>query len=468
MRHPREAVIDLGVVSGPEPGIPAGGRPGGSGGMLTDLRRSWGRHRRLLLPAVLAALLLSMATGSGPPAFAEPVTIELPSDFRGDTRILGDRMLLSQRSGDVVAYDLSTGARLWSVARGSATYQLERLGDVLVHTGGAYALDADTGEIRWSRPGMQVAADAGVGLMAIDLGPGFGRLHTPVTHRLEGYDLATGELRWQQVLAGGVRAWLTGEPPLVVTAAADGELALRDPATGELLTSRRLRWLDQLAGPPMIIDDQLLLPGMEDGCEREERRPVGLVEIDPRDRCPVLRGYRLATLRLAWERSLPQQSHAMSCRPMVCVHLDAVATAAVEKHGSAYDTPTVEVVDPATGAPAWATRNLPRSVAGRLVGYDRDGQPQVLDPGTGEPLFDFTGWRATLPDTVDSGKLALTRAGGGEPPPGAPERAPVAVLDLATLAVTEHRWVPGEPVRCSAASGRLACRYGNEIWVWSW
>jgi hypothetical protein len=375
----------------------------------------------------------------------ETVSIPLPQTGNGQFEVVGDLLFVVESRTRWGAYDLATGRRRWSLERSdSASVGLWVSGDVLVDQryGLGRAFDPVTGEVRWA--GMRARGDA-ISWSTFRAAPGAGagvvagyRWTAPdaLAHRFAGVDLATGAVRWQAVPELAVQLQLTGDPPRVVSIAADGRVELRAPDSGEVLASRLLPAATGRAGltggvQVIVLSDRLVLASHD---------PDAL----------VLRGYAVDTLTPRWELAIPAAPDGSLWRPvercgsMLCVGL--VAT----------------VVDPVTGRVAWTARGRQplHPVGDRFLAYDQRGELRALvDARTGRTVRDLSGWRAVVPAGAAPDRLLLTR-----PAAGAGTR--VARLDPASLALTDLGLLPGRPELCRPYRSGLVCRDHDRLWVW--
>lgn len=441
--------IDLGLL---EPATPAVPEPT-LADPLRRLRGWWTRWRRAAGSGLLAVLVLGLVAGAAPSGSARAVTVALPATGGGQYEVVGDLLFLAETDHNWAAYDLATGARQWPLGDtyGGSLDLVER-GVNLFHWRAGIALDPATGEVVWAWPGLRARPGARTGVAKDDYRPGRSRddqLSNPYqAHRMVGIDLATGQVRWQESLDIGVRAWLVGDPPVTLSVSADDLIELRDPDTGAVLASRRVPGVTDSPQPiwPFLLGDWLVVQAWDD------------------DDARILRGYDVRTLAQRWELSGPSRlGWAEPCGPMLCLrHRDGDEFEVDPATGERQKAFDIQVVDPATGRVSWTAdsrRTLLLPAGERLVAYEVDATPRaVLDAHTGRTLLDLTGWwRATAAATNDT-NLTLLRADSG--------RTVVARLDPATLALTELGRVPGRPDRCQPATGSLVCSYGDQLWIW--
>lgn len=194
--------------------------------------------------------------------------------FLGRPASDGARVYVGGSHGDAYAYEADTGAVAWSFSTNERTTAYTRFiygpwydtveflpGDlVLVSTVvDAFALDAETGEVRWSRGGSYIYAPASVlddgDLLLID---DFRRTATRV-------DAETGEERWT---AGfGARALNTGaaiHDGLAWIQGTTGLLVAIDLESGEVQHELQLTTTAYCYSTPVVVGDTLVV-GDQDG-----------------------------------------------------------------------------------------------------------------------------------------------------------------------------------------------------------
>lgn len=186
----------------------------------------------------------------------------------------GVRVFTGGSAGDAYAYETGTGSVAWSFSTNSRTTAYTRFiygpwydtveslpsGLVLVSTvTDAFALEAATGEVRWSRDGSYIYAPASVlddgGLLLID---DFGRTASRV-------DAQTGEERW--MVNFGVRAINTGaaiHDNLAWIPGTTGLLVAVDLDTGQIQHELQLTTTANCYSPPVVVDGTLVV-GDQDG-----------------------------------------------------------------------------------------------------------------------------------------------------------------------------------------------------------
>ncbi|MGH3683308.1 MAG: hypothetical protein ACRDT2_24030, partial [Natronosporangium sp.] len=246
-----EVVIDLAA--------PPPARPGG--GWSAQLRGWWRHRRRTVLPGLVGGLVLALVSGSAGPLPGR-VSIPLVPDQDGEFDIIGNLAFVPESRTQWGAYDLATGQRRWVLEQpDTSRVGLVPSGGVLVdhRSGFGRGLDPATGQWLWTGAAREQTRSTSWSVFQAVAGAGAGVVtghhwSTPdgLAHRFYGVDLVTGQVRWQAVPESGVRVQLVGQPPLVVSVAADGWVQLRAPGTGAVLVGRRL---------PAGVRDQLTVAG---------------------------------------------------------------------------------------------------------------------------------------------------------------------------------------------------------------
>ncbi|MEQ4304779.1 PQQ-binding-like beta-propeller repeat protein [Plantactinospora sp. B6F1] len=422
-------------------------------------------RRRLRTTALVLTGALVLGVGGGaPPAPAQLTEVYRgPLEARPTFALTGDRLFVTgplDHGGGrrVTAYELDHGRRLWA-----SPYRIERQPVGLYHVGGLLmvmeewggsqhrwfrttALDADTGQRRWSVPNhLTVLPAERVALTVTEVFPEGSRVDPgdpppsgsrvyvsgagvydapPIGEVVRTIDLDTGRELWTSALVSGVLAMTrTAErPAALLTGHRDGVLELRDPRTGVV----RQR-LDPAAGRPeyaTVVGDSLVV--------RHERK---------------LAAYSADLRQLRWTRPLPRDvPYASECGPMVCL-----------------DNPNdVEVIDPATGSTAWRVAEplRLRPYGAHLV--EVDGQPalrRVVDPHTGRTVVDLAGWTEAVPPAEDGPLLLLRRAAG--------PRTWVGLLPPGGTAVRPLDYLPFVVSACRSTAGVIAClAQPDELRVW--
>jgi outer membrane protein assembly factor BamB len=466
-----ELMIDLGTIrddlADPEPRRPF----------------TWRRLRPVALAFGAALLLATGGSGLPPePALTEIAILPNPAAplNPGPNRrlLLTDERLFTTTVEDggltwlVSAYELDRGRRVWTYRFAvSPDTQLElahRAGLLLLagprldHTGmRTVALDVRTGRERWSLPHQVQAFSGADSALAIDMvfpeeavtgadgapevpdgaayGSPWGQGYTspPDGFIATGITLSSGEVRWRSelltdVVPDGASSPIgAGEPAAgpdasVAVVRTNGEVELWDPGTAAV----RHRF------PPTYPDSQVQLGD-------------GLLLIQHTER--EVTAYSTETYQRRWTRQVGADNFVGFCGygELVC-----------DSYGS-----DAEVLDPATGAPAWriTSNHLLGRSGGHLVEFQVDDgltPLRTVDPRTGEPQLNLSRWRGdTLPTA--GGPMLLT----------APEAflGPtwLGVLSPGAAAPVVLGSVPSGVAKCQLTTSVIACATpGNEVRLW--
>jgi hypothetical protein len=257
-----------------------------------------------------------------------------------------------------------------------------------------------------------------------------------LTHRLEGVDLATGDVRWSARSEVGVVAGLVGTPgaPQLVSFTADGVVEVRDLGTGRVLATRALLQPIEVfrAVAVAVVGDMLVLHTW-------------------RGRW-LLAGYRLPSLEPRWTLPVPSGMAAEPCGVVVCLSPQA--------SGPAHYT---EAVSPVDGTRSWwILDGRVQSIGGRLFALDADGVLRgAIDEATGRTVRDLAGWWPVSAAPPDTTHLTLVAPGGGG------VRTLLARLERASLTVTFLGSVPHVLTDCQGFPGGLVCHDERDrIGVW--
>ncbi|MFK3980166.1 PQQ-binding-like beta-propeller repeat protein [Micromonospora sp. NPDC050397] len=394
-------MIDLGVLDDEPDGEP---------------RRRPGRHRLRPVALALVAVLLLATGGSAlppPPVLAELATLPYQSGapqnpYSRSGFVLTDKRIVTSvlqpggTSWSVSAYELDRGHRVWTYvypASPNTQPELQHLSDVVLVSGAradgtdgmrTVALDERTGRERWSLPHEVWALHEGDDGLAVDriyptgsalpdgvLPPGgsaygspWGRTYTqPPRYSAAGINLRSGEVRWRSGLLGAVganydanfgdRASLPGRGLVVTTG--DGWVELWDLATGTV----RHRFPERHPDAYSDLGRDLLLTGFQTN---------------------EITAYSNRDYRRLWIRQVHTGGSLAFCAgsELICASTPDGA---------------LEIVDPTTGATLWRGgqgHNLGRA-AGHLIEYVPDyphPEPiRTVDPRTGVPLTNLTGWQ---------------------------------------------------------------------------
>ncbi|HEX5201685.1 MAG TPA: PQQ-binding-like beta-propeller repeat protein [Actinoplanes sp.] len=208
--------------------------------------------RRLGLAAALLLCLICAASARPAPNAVRPLWSVPASDV--DSTTLGPEALYLHHAGELIAYDLATGAVRWRAPAADALGYAQLAGPFLLlpadpqarRADGRYAqfvrstvaLSAETGERLWTAPGEPMAIADGTVLMA-------DYTRTGQFARLRLIRLGDRGTVWQRDTAGVVSFALATDgarPIRVVTVTDDGLVAVLRFADGGLLASARIPW----------------------------------------------------------------------------------------------------------------------------------------------------------------------------------------------------------------------------------
>jgi len=363
-----------------------------------QVRRARPRHG-----AVVAALLvLVLAGGAAPPAYAEELTPVLEGDGRSITAALVTPAALYTQHGasaggtsDVWARPVRPGGPEWITqlpAAGAAMW-LDPSGTVLVvepgDAGEAAFLDARTGRVRW-RSG-DYPTLRGLGARVAEWRP------VPAEVRIR--DLATGDMVWSRRAAG----FLVDEEAhrFVVILDERHRATVLAAGTGRALTGPRDLGVEEGSEATRLIGDRLLV--------------LGAVHVA---------AFGLPDLRPLWRTPLARPLDVSACGEQIC----------------AFSSGGLTVLDARTGRPRWA--------GDRWRGLAADGET-LLDERGRAARVDLTTGRITDDLGVGSlvGGLQLIGDGG--------DGALVRRLDDGRVLGVLSRVPPGA---CTSAGHLLACR----------
>lgn len=442
--------------------------------------------RRWSIGAAALAGVLVLGAGGGAPIPPPPLRqVHVAPIDPADLYHLIDDLLVTatpvttadQPERRFTGLDLTNGRRLWSwvtmadrpdagapmavgtfVADGTLLITTEPGGDTGLRT---TAVDPRTGEHRWSvpywlrtvpgerfafifdqifRPESRIThRPVGPEQLIYLAADGSSYTEPPIGLIVRAVDLDTGQVRWETprltdadavvVPAGG------GQPTVLLTVADDGEVEVRDAATGA--PRHRLDWP---GGKPVTAE-----------------RVGDVVVVSRTGSDPAAVVYPATLQRPLWSRSLSGPNPILtSCGPVLCWP-DA-------------DTGTV-AFDPATGEILWRLSEQAQFLAAgsRLVQLDSGWRFQrVIDPWTGRALGDLTGWRlADQRVMADQGQLRA------DVPPlvlrlnAAAQQTELGVLEPAEASVRSLGVVPYVLSECSVERRFLACTTTDgQLRVW--
>jgi hypothetical protein len=387
MDAPVESFIELGVLP---PAESARRRARPPRPALIGADRRLLRHQGYALIALL--LILALTAGSSPwPLPPVPVRPQLLS---GEPLLLGS-LITEQSPGGfgVAAYRVRDGKAVWRLPFDRGFVERLAVVDETLVIGAFRAdspepdgerlvlgVDAGSGTVRWSWPGLLLAQD-GLVAAVIDRAAG----------QIRGFHARTGELRWS-LEVDGQDAVTTARFPQpteeLLVSKPDGAALLIELATGAVRAAPGLP-----AGElPVWLDRGLLMTGRPDGVAGG-------------------RGYHYAfyearAMNRLWELSADASEPPEPCRPHICLTIgDALG-----------------VRSRSTGQVLWASPAAVRPAAGRSLqlAIERDaiasgGQPAGVLVRSGRARS-ATGWRVV---GAFDGRL-LVIAGGTLTPDSAP------------------------------------------------
>jgi hypothetical protein len=413
-------VIDLGVVTDPPPNVP--------------WRLRLPRARAAFPAILLACLLLSgSAAGHGRPMFDPPVRV--PVQAGSDFRLAPDGLYVTGvHRTDLAAFSVRTGQRRWSVALPPiAGFNITPAGDlVLVLVPGSamrtMALDARTGEVRWSRAGAAIWVSPRTDRAVIATDAVF--TDTRATRPLMSVvDLRTGA----ELVTEPIHLRRSGELTVVVEIGPDGEqvagIRIATPPDEP-------QWLDFASGQRHALP----LADTTEGYLLAGDLLVGYGASE-------MRAYNRAGTRLRWVLPDAREAGSTMCGPWLCALMDDDLVA----------------VDPASGTVRWRSpwqfivglreRTLAVRFAPEPVGM------AVFDAGTGRVLRELPHWRP-LPASGYRTRLPVLV-------PQRPGVFEVAVFDLDRLVAYPLGAFSGDTGPCQSVPGYVACpSRPEEITVW--
>ena len=396
-------------------------------------------------PLLIGLLVLVSTVGStAPPQPPLSPLLSLSVGPADSYAVTDAGQLLTQSSGTLSSYDLTSGDLRWQTETVTPTYRLRAGGGVVLLRPWAIgsdppttiAISETTGRARWSRAGTVLTIPGSATLLAVsavrNLYGGGRRVDGPV----ESIDPRTGVPRWRvEVPVSAVVMSVPGPAgkPRMLVVHDDGTLAVHDLDTGRRLATAAWPDADYGPGNPGVSGGVIVL---------RHRGPDGL----------RMSGYDPVTLRRLWSRPAEGAVDALPCGPLTCL---------AGPFG-------VRAVDPATGVQRWYADGW-RSVEQRgrlLLAY---GSPAgvgdtvgIVDPVTGRVLVDLRGWRP-LTGLAAPDRLLVTRIG----PAGA--RPTVAVAGPPDVVPRPLADLPPGTGDCQAAPGRLICRStAGELTVWAY
>lgn len=408
--------------------------PGDSRGV----RRPRRSPRPIALVVAFAVALLCTASAPLTPTLEQLFTV--PIQLHATTAFTDGRVYVAettrQQTVDLRAYRLPTGEPLWSVTLPGTdgawvVTQVPGVGVVSTEDtfagGGSHltGVDADTGRILWQADVRALTFDASAGRV---LTVGDVDSATPVA--LTSVDARTGAVAWSASFPP-MSHWTVGTPAdngRITFLSPDGVLSTRSTRTGAPLATLSTG-LDRSA----VSEAQIL--------EARGRLMLGYPAGSGRT---VLAAYDPVTLAEQWRVDFPAADSpylagASDCDPYLCVLDDGAMVA----------------LDPDTGASVWSAKGWTWAETYHgwvLAGTAGPSQPRwaLLDPRTGTPVLDLTGWDVSGGDIV-------TRPGD----PAWLARLDPAAPRLRPLEPLPGGWNPG----CAGYANYVACAVGPVLRV---
>jgi hypothetical protein len=410
-----------------------------------------GRSWTPIIVAIVAVLLLGGS--AAPPASPLRELLTLPFQPTDTFAVTADSMLLvhSPERGDLTAYDLRSGKQRWQAPAPAAAYRLRSGGGLVLlrpraagpADPGTLAVAENTGEPRWRRAGTVVAVAGEPTVLAVSEARSIAGGGRRVEDSVVGVDAATGRTRWTvAVPSTAVLQPVPGVPARALFVHGDGRVELRDLETGALLAANRLPPADYAPDNPTVIGDTLLL-----------RHPI-------RD-APMVTAYGVGDLTARWSLPADATYDSEVCGGNACL---------VGRTG-------VRAVDLASGAELWS-RSGWRGVeqrGGQLLAYglgaDGDAVVGIVDPRTGRVVVDLRRWQV-MPTAVPGGEVMVIRPTLVEQNDpdllGPAVRTLVGASDVHAGRVRPLGLLPADTGECRAAPGRLVCRSGDRLVIWSY
>ena len=394
------------------------------------------RRRRARAAGVAAVLVLLAALGGATPP-RHPVLVRTLADT--PLFAIADDVLVAQdvSRGEAVAYDLVTGAVLWTMAAPVGDFFYARFGHIVVNREDATApdgvtvgIDPRTGKAGWTLQSALVGALADGSIVAEGVVPpaAIVSLVPPGTGEATASVRVPRSARWTWAADTGEVAWWD----------VDGVLSVHDTRTG----AQRVRDTGLVPGPTPI-----------DGSSPDRVEAVGdlWVIVGLGDDTLTVGAFGRADLAPRWTRSVPlpapEQSvdgetvsyyvSAFDCGPFVCVTGAGPQTRLLDRaDGHVARTDTHQISSLAPGR--WQLADVPE-------GQDRYRQT-MIDVVTGE--MPHLGW--SLAGDAGAGRYLLTRELGAA--------TALGVFDTSDGRFTRLGSVTGATDSCLYEQPYFACR----------
>lgn len=409
----------------------------------------------------LAALLVLALGGAAPVSSTlwQRIGLVLMSEG-GDFQLLADGLLYTVDAHAeprvLSAWQVDPLRRLWSYAdtgKGEPFFVTSATPGVAVLRVGSSTsvLDARTGVLRWTSPGLVQQLTDEVGLVqeerfrpgteydpdSGDPGRLYGTtsdtLHTEpaLSTELRGVELATGRPLWSVSVPGSVYTSWTGTPTSAIVVLSADRLTVRSPVTGAVLRERNV---------PRV--------GGVSAAEGEIAGDTVLVRYGAFGEGGRVTAYALDTLDERWQQVQPNPAgSSVNCYGLPCVKT----------------RDDLMVLDPRTGASRWrvAGADLMAFGAGSALAVRNMNRPlRTVDLRTGRPEAELAGWRGYFPvDGRDA--YVLSR-------PDQDRSTSFGLLLPGADAVQPLGRMPATTVECQPARDVIACRVGAGIEIWSY
>ncbi|HEV3495922.1 MAG TPA: PQQ-binding-like beta-propeller repeat protein, partial [Actinomycetes bacterium] len=231
--------------------------------------------------------LVAVPVGGGEPRWRLPAGAGRPGV---EPVVAGDTVVVPLSGAGLVAASLATGTPKWvypSAGEGAGSPLVLPGGDVLYGVGGLVRLDGQTGQPRWTVPGVTVYGPMALGPsgpgsgVAGPSGPGSGMAGPGVVvlaavtdqgANLLAVDLATGQERWRQPFRPSLLVGPAAGNGIVVAVDATGQVVGLDAATGRSLWVTTMR--SAPGGTPVVMGDRVVLSeaGREEDLTSREAR----------------------------------------------------------------------------------------------------------------------------------------------------------------------------------------------------
>ncbi|MEV4810309.1 outer membrane protein assembly factor BamB family protein [Micromonospora avicenniae] len=395
---------------------------------------------RPLRGALVLLLLLATLVSATPLARREVVS--LPAALGSEALIAGDLYLVVEPTGAdgsqrrLDAYRLPGGERIWQAPLPvPGRYWGMSLRDGMLLIAGyevtegdppgtvTIALDPATGQFRWQQPGSPLPVKGGGLLLETSDAEQGGTLRV--------VDSCCGRVRWRADTPAGQLTFRSTEAGVdrLVHSTADGQVVVRDAATGAVLAEADL-W-----NPAGRREVSVPTDGLEMGVQ-----VVGDLLLTLGGWPMTVTAYGLDRLDRRWRTELDGAAYSSECGPVLCFQ------------GRSGD---LQALDPATGRRLWTGAGwiVWSTGAGLMAGVGNDSGADrlvVLDPVTGAVRGQLGRWEVVPPSVAGGPFIGVRpRPGGG---------LLVAELDLVAGAARPLDVLPEASGNCQSIGYQLACR----------